>query len=69
MERGCLETGLEYVLPLLCLMHGLSNFSVVLFPNSPSPWAVDEEEVALEGELHTLQAVLGEMVGPVAELK
>jgi hypothetical protein len=33
------------------------------FPNSPSPWAVDEEEVALEGELHTLQAVLGEMVG------
>jgi hypothetical protein len=34
---------------------GLSNFSVVLFPNSPSPWAVDEEEVALEGELHTLQ--------------
>jgi hypothetical protein len=28
---------------------------------------VVEEEVALEGELHTLQAVLAEMVGPVAE--
>ncbi|EKV17200.1 Transcription initiation protein spt5 [Penicillium digitatum PHI26] len=40
----------------------------VLFPNSLSPWAVEEEVVVLEGELRTLlPAVLGETVGPVVE--